>query len=426
MGDTMKRILAFAAALLIASPALAQTYPAHQGRPVIDAANVIPADREARLNQSLLDYERRTGHQLAVATVPSLGERDIETYAEEYFERLALGQRDVNDGVLFLVAPNERQMRIEVGYGLEPVLTDAAAALIIQNIAIPEFKSGNMVGGIENGAAAVMSATNMTAADIADMKQRREAAALKQRQETNEAIDNFFGWVFGLIATGLAAWGLTWVVMIPARRKRRRIAAEIAAIKELERLAAEAERERLAQARREQAIRDRKAAEAARVRAEKARQKAAAAAEERERQRIAAEKAARQAMLDSFTPEERKIFLANEREVERQRLQRIEDERRRERERVAIAAAAAAAAEAERQRQWEAGRPAREAAEREKRRRDDEERRRRADEDRRRRQREDDDRRSSSSWSSSDSSSSSSSWSGGGGDSGGGGASGSW
>ncbi|HMM14952.1 MAG TPA: TPM domain-containing protein [Parvibaculum sp.] len=143
---------------LAAGAALAAgiAFPPLTGR-VVDAAHVLPADEIARLEAALAAHEAKTTNQVVVATVPSLQGNDIESYANALFRTWALGLKDKDNGVLFLIAPNEREMRIEVGYGLEGTLTDALASQIIRNIVTPHFREGDLPGGIEAGTNAILT-----------------------------------------------------------------------------------------------------------------------------------------------------------------------------------------------------------------------------------------------------------------------------
>lgn len=118
---------------------------------VVDEAHVLPADVAAKLDATLAAHEAATSNQVVVATVSSLQGLDIESYANQLFRVWGLGQKDKNNGVLFVVAPAEREMRIEVGYGLEGTLTDALSSQIIRDMVIPAFKAGDIPGGIEAG-----------------------------------------------------------------------------------------------------------------------------------------------------------------------------------------------------------------------------------------------------------------------------------
>ena len=117
----MKRLILLLTALyaLIAAPALAQPeFPALTGR-VVDQADIIPAPIEAELTAKLENLETTTQRQLVVATVPTLDGYDISDYGYQLGREWEIGDAQRNDGALLLVAPNERRVRIEVGYGLE-------------------------------------------------------------------------------------------------------------------------------------------------------------------------------------------------------------------------------------------------------------------------------------------------------------------
>ncbi len=130
--------------------AAAADFPALTGR-VVDPGNTLPADRRAALESKLTDLENKSGIQLVVAVLPSLQGQEIEPYANQLFRAWKLGEKTKNNGVLLLVAPNERRVRIEVGYGLEGTLTDALASVIVGNAIAPRFKAGDIPGGIERG-----------------------------------------------------------------------------------------------------------------------------------------------------------------------------------------------------------------------------------------------------------------------------------
>ena len=107
--------------------------------------------RGSAIEAKLADLETKSGIQLVVATVSSLDGQEIEPYANELFRAWKLGEKTKNNGVLLLVAPNERRVRIEVGYGLEGTLTDALSKVIIANAITPRFKAGDFAGGITRG-----------------------------------------------------------------------------------------------------------------------------------------------------------------------------------------------------------------------------------------------------------------------------------
>jgi len=148
---TAWRLIAVAAALLwFAVAAVAQTFPALTGR-IVDQANVISADARRTIEPKLVDLETKSGIQLVIATVNSLEGQEIEPYANALFRKWQLGEKTKNNGVLLLVAPKERRVRIEVGYGLEGTLTDALSKVIIVNAITPRFKAGDFSDGILRG-----------------------------------------------------------------------------------------------------------------------------------------------------------------------------------------------------------------------------------------------------------------------------------
>lgn len=139
-----------AAAFTTVALALELDFPKLTGR-IVDEANIIPEPVRAALNEKLESLETKSGIQFVVATVTSLQGEEIEPYANRLFRHWALGEKDKNNGVLLLVAPMERRVRIEVGYGLEGTLTDALSKIIIANAMTPRFKAGDFGGGIERG-----------------------------------------------------------------------------------------------------------------------------------------------------------------------------------------------------------------------------------------------------------------------------------
>jgi len=128
-----------------AAPALELT-----GR-VVDAAEILSPDFEQRLTARLARLEQETKVQLAVATTPDLGGQTIEAYSLALANDWGIGDAKRNDGLLLLVAPTERKVRIEVGRGLEASVLDEDAAAIIQDAILPHFRAGDFQRGIEAG-----------------------------------------------------------------------------------------------------------------------------------------------------------------------------------------------------------------------------------------------------------------------------------
>jgi uncharacterized protein len=163
-------------ALLAVLPAFAQPrFPALSGR-VVDEAQILSPQVEAQLANELAQLETQTGRQLVVATIASLQGYPIEEYGYQLGRTWGIGQAQKNDGVVFIVAPNDREVRIEVGYGLEPVLTDALSSVILSERVLPRFRAGEMEAGVVDGARAVAAQLALPADEAA----ARVAAASEQ------------------------------------------------------------------------------------------------------------------------------------------------------------------------------------------------------------------------------------------------------
>ena len=144
-----------------------------------DGANVLSPAARTVLDSKLADLENRSAIQLVVATVPSLQDNDIETFANGLFRAWKLGEAKNNNGVLLLVAPNERKVRIEVGYGMEGTITDALSSVIISSAVVPKFKAGDLSGGVTAGVDALIEAmTNDQSEWHRKVRVRQEADGL--------------------------------------------------------------------------------------------------------------------------------------------------------------------------------------------------------------------------------------------------------
>jgi uncharacterized protein len=201
---TLRRLIALTLAVLLlsAAPAVAQTakvpataapasnvsdpaFPALTGR-VVDQANIIPADVEAQLVARLAALEAKSSDQLVVATVTSLQGYEIEEYGYRLGRTWQIGQGErLNNGVILLVAPNERKVRIEVGYGLEGVLTDMFTGQVVRNDIVPAFKAGDMVGGIVAGVAGIET---LLTADPAELQARADRG-LQEASASSDSVD---------------------------------------------------------------------------------------------------------------------------------------------------------------------------------------------------------------------------------------------
>jgi uncharacterized protein len=186
----MKKALGLLTALLLAltgQAALAQNFPKLSGR-VVDQANLLDPQQEAALTAKLAGLETRTKRQLVVATLSSLEGYEISDYGYRLGRQWALGQdgkgeTEKDNGAILIIAPNERKMRIEVGYGLEPVLTDGLSSTIIRNDITPLFKAGDFAGGINAGVDRIVTQLELPADEAAKIAQ-----AAQQRQGKDEGI----------------------------------------------------------------------------------------------------------------------------------------------------------------------------------------------------------------------------------------------
>jgi uncharacterized protein len=150
--------MAMVAVLLVSPPAGAELEVPYLAGRVNDLADMIGDDLEERLDIRLGQLEADTGAQVAVLTVPSLEGESIEDFSMRVVETWQLGRTDVDDGVLVLVARDDRLMRIEIGYGLEGALTDAQSHRIIRSLMAPRFRGGDFDGGIDAAVGAIEKA----------------------------------------------------------------------------------------------------------------------------------------------------------------------------------------------------------------------------------------------------------------------------
>ncbi|MDF1575854.1 MAG: TPM domain-containing protein [Bacteroidales bacterium] len=123
---------------------------------VNDYAQILSENGRELLGAKLKEHEDRTTNQIVVLTIPSLEGESIEDYSNLVYNEWKLGLKDRDNGILIVVVPYEKQMRIEVGYGLEGVITDLMAGRIIREIMAPMFREGDFEGGITEGALAVI------------------------------------------------------------------------------------------------------------------------------------------------------------------------------------------------------------------------------------------------------------------------------
>jgi uncharacterized protein len=205
------RLAAFALLCFVLAPAqAAPTFPQLTGR-VVDDANILSDSVKQDLTQKLEDLENKTSRQLVVVTLPSLQGYEIEDYGYQLGRHWGIGQKSSNNGVLFVIAPNEHKVRIEVGYGLEPILTDALSEVILQSKVLPRFREGDMQQGVIDGTEAIIQQLSLdeTAAKA------NVAQAAQQQQNMHVVHVNplfvlfmfiFIFWILGHLFRGFGWW----------------------------------------------------------------------------------------------------------------------------------------------------------------------------------------------------------------------------
>ncbi|MEO7364690.1 MAG: TPM domain-containing protein, partial [Sphingomicrobium sp.] len=181
------------ASVVTGAPALAQTFPPLAGR-VVDQAGLLRPEQVLDLTSKSEALEAKTGRQLVVATVKSLEGRTIEDYGYRLGRTWAIGQKGKDDGVILLVAPNEKKVRIETGYGARVFMTDALSSIIVRESILPRFKAGDFGGGITAGADQIVKTMSLSPADAqryANEAAKREAS----RANAGSTILPAFFWV---------------------------------------------------------------------------------------------------------------------------------------------------------------------------------------------------------------------------------------
>src|SRR5438552_3201263 len=189
---------------------------------VVDLTGTLSANERAAIDAKLAAFEQAKGSQVAVLLVPSIGSETIEEFAGRVTDAWQLGRKGVDDGVLFVVAKQERRMRIHTGRGVQGTLTDALSKRIVSDIVAPRFRSGDFAGGIDEGVDAILKAVAGEALPLPAADKRHGGASLAAGAENlfilaffvvpfvGLILRNIFGRFFGAGITsgitGVAAW----------------------------------------------------------------------------------------------------------------------------------------------------------------------------------------------------------------------------
>jgi uncharacterized protein len=200
--------LCFAPFALHGASAAEPSFPTLSGR-VVDDAHLLDAANRSAIESKLAGLESKTRRQLVVVTLPSLQGYDIADYGYRLGRHWGIGEKGANTGALLIVAPKEHQVRIEVGYGLEGVLTDAVSRLIIENAILPRFRVNDFPGGIQRGVDDIIQVLTGDAADF-----QKRAVAENRNPAGTQGMANFI-W----IALILGLW--LFFTMRSSRNRRR-------------------------------------------------------------------------------------------------------------------------------------------------------------------------------------------------------------
>ena len=174
--------LVLAVSLAFALPAAAAlTFPPLTGR-VVDSAHVLSPATQAALTAKVASLEQKNGDQLVVVTLSTLQNQTIEDYGYQLGRAWGIGEKGKNNGALFIIAPLEHKVRIEVGYGLEPVLTDALSSVILQTAVLPKFRTGDVEGGVVAGTDAIVEQLGL---DPAVARAKAQAAETRPAQTSH-------------------------------------------------------------------------------------------------------------------------------------------------------------------------------------------------------------------------------------------------
>ncbi len=196
VGTMLAIFIALAVSLATPGAQAAQPqFPKLTGR-VVDLAGLLDSASKAQLSADLAALEEKSTDQIVVVTLPSLQGYTIEDFGYQLGRQWGIGQTGKDNGALLIIAPNERKVRIEVGYGLEPHLTDAMSRLIIENTILPRFRRGDFQGGIIAG---VRDMTDVVTGDGEAVKQRAKGARHGDQPD-------YVSTIFLLIWLAIFAW----------------------------------------------------------------------------------------------------------------------------------------------------------------------------------------------------------------------------
>ena len=159
---------------------------------IVDQAGLLNADDRAQITRDLHALEKKTTDQIVIVTVKSLDGYPIEEFGYKLGRAWGIGQKDKNNGIILIVAPNERKVRIEVGRGLEGEMTDIMSKLIVENAILPRFRRGDFSGGIKMG---VRDIKDVILGDAEAVKERARGGGRIERQAERDEMITLAIWV---------------------------------------------------------------------------------------------------------------------------------------------------------------------------------------------------------------------------------------
>lgn len=199
--------------------AQAQDYPPVPNGPVYDGADVLSPETEAQLDAQLRAYNAQTGRAIIVATVPSLGGANIESYATGLFSTWGIGGEKRDQGLLLLIARDDRKLRIEVGYGLHGYFGGIMAGRVINDVITPRFKEGNFDAGVTDGVAAILAHLAKSPEDAIAIEEAAQAAAAQSSRSDG-------GFPIGVLIWGAFLFFFFILPLLAGRNRRRKYRAK--------------------------------------------------------------------------------------------------------------------------------------------------------------------------------------------------------
>lgn len=171
---------------------------------ISDTANLLSDTAKVQLETDLANFEKTTGNQIVIVTIPSLQNDTIENFAVKLFADWGIGQKDQDNGVLLLISKEDRKIRIEVGYGLEQYLTDAQSSWIIKNQITPNFKINNYDQGVTEAVSMIQKA--LSGAEVIPESQPTKRKSKDLEQALFYLSLGLFIWLASVMARSKSWW----------------------------------------------------------------------------------------------------------------------------------------------------------------------------------------------------------------------------